>query len=217
MFFAFVLDALSRMVVGWQLAQNMRTTLVLDTSDGPRPTCSRGRRRARAHSDRGGQGGLNRSSQQRFCVMNLRMQVTARWASAQRRDGVARLSSWRLVRRASRSGDSRVRASGYPARSGPDREFVTASGRIERVLVSSARRARWGPVQTVVVGHSFQHFARASPAKRFPGRRFQRLCDGSEILSTVHGQVDPFGKYWRSGRSVFSLVPCCHGLGGSQK
>jgi transposase-like protein len=29
-FFAFVLDAFSRMVVGWQLAQHMRTTLVLD-------------------------------------------------------------------------------------------------------------------------------------------------------------------------------------------
>ena len=30
MFFAFVLDAYSREVVGWQLATNMRTTLVLD-------------------------------------------------------------------------------------------------------------------------------------------------------------------------------------------
>jgi transposase InsO family protein len=29
-FFAFVIDAFSRMVVGWQLAQHMRTTLVLD-------------------------------------------------------------------------------------------------------------------------------------------------------------------------------------------
>jgi putative transposase len=29
-FFAFILDAYSRMVVGWQLAANMRTTLVLD-------------------------------------------------------------------------------------------------------------------------------------------------------------------------------------------
>ena len=30
LFFAFIVDAFSRMVVGWQLAQNMRTTLVLD-------------------------------------------------------------------------------------------------------------------------------------------------------------------------------------------
>ena len=27
----------------------------------------------------------------------------------------------------------------------------------------------------------------------------------------------PFGKYWRSSRFVFSLVPRCHGLRGSQK
>jgi putative transposase len=30
LFFAFILDAFSRMIVGWQLAANMRTTLVLD-------------------------------------------------------------------------------------------------------------------------------------------------------------------------------------------
>ena len=30
MFFAFILDVFSRMIVGWQLAANMRTTLVLD-------------------------------------------------------------------------------------------------------------------------------------------------------------------------------------------
>ena len=30
MFFAFVIDVFSRMIVGWQLATHMRTTLVLD-------------------------------------------------------------------------------------------------------------------------------------------------------------------------------------------
>ena len=30
LYFSFVLDVFSRMVVGWQLACNMRTTLVLD-------------------------------------------------------------------------------------------------------------------------------------------------------------------------------------------
>jgi putative transposase len=30
LFFAFIIDAYSRMIVGWQLAANMRTTLVLD-------------------------------------------------------------------------------------------------------------------------------------------------------------------------------------------
>ena len=30
MYFAFILDVFSRMIVGWQLAANMRTDLVLD-------------------------------------------------------------------------------------------------------------------------------------------------------------------------------------------
>jgi putative transposase len=64
-FFAFVLDAYSRRVVGWQLAGHMRTTLVLDAL-----RMALGQRRPGAdvalvhHSDRGSQTGLNRSSQQ---------------------------------------------------------------------------------------------------------------------------------------------------------
>ncbi|HWD86109.1 MAG TPA: IS3 family transposase [Solirubrobacteraceae bacterium] len=66
-FFAFVLDAYSRKVIGWQLASHMRTTLVLDAL-----RMALGTRRPGAevqlvhHSDRGSQPGLNRSSQQ--CV-----------------------------------------------------------------------------------------------------------------------------------------------------
>ena len=65
LFFAFVLDAFSRMVVGWQLAGHMRTTLVLDAL-----RMALGQRAPGAdlalvhHSDRGSQPGLNRSSQQ---------------------------------------------------------------------------------------------------------------------------------------------------------
>jgi putative transposase len=68
-FFAFVIDAYSRRVVGWQLASHMRTTLVLDAL-----RMALGRRRPGAdvalvhHSDRGSQGGLNRSSQHRPVV-----------------------------------------------------------------------------------------------------------------------------------------------------
>ena len=68
-FFAFVLDAFSRMVVGWQLAQNMRTTLVLDAL-----RMALGQRTPGAdvalvhHSDRGSQPGLNRWSQQPLSV-----------------------------------------------------------------------------------------------------------------------------------------------------
>ena len=64
-FFAFVLDAFSRKVVGWQLARHMRTTLVLDAL-----RMALGQRRPGAdvalvhHSDRGSQVRLNRSSQQ---------------------------------------------------------------------------------------------------------------------------------------------------------
>ena len=64
LFFAFIIDAFSRMVVGWQLAAHMRTDLVLDAL-----RMALGLRGAGAdvelvhHSDRGSQGGFNRSSQ----------------------------------------------------------------------------------------------------------------------------------------------------------
>jgi putative transposase len=64
-FFAFVLDAFSRRVVGWQLASHMRTTLVLEAlrmalwRRGPGADVA-----VVHHSDRGSQPGLNRSSQQ---------------------------------------------------------------------------------------------------------------------------------------------------------
>jgi len=63
-FFSFVIDVYSRRVVGWQLAGNMRTTLVLDALG-----MALGQRAPGAdvalvhHSDRGSQGRLNRSSQ----------------------------------------------------------------------------------------------------------------------------------------------------------
>ncbi len=64
-FFAFVIDAFSRKVVGFKLAAHMRTTLVLDAL-----RMALGQRAPGAdvalvhHSDRGSQAGLNRSSQQ---------------------------------------------------------------------------------------------------------------------------------------------------------
>jgi transposase InsO family protein len=63
-FFAFVIDAYSRAIVGWQLASHMRTTLVLDAL-----RMALHRRRPGAdvqlvhHSDRGSQHGLNWPSQ----------------------------------------------------------------------------------------------------------------------------------------------------------
>ena len=63
-YFAFILDAFSRRVVGWQLASHMRTTLVLDAL-----RMALGTREHRAdfqlvaHTDRGSQGEFNWSSQ----------------------------------------------------------------------------------------------------------------------------------------------------------
>jgi hypothetical protein len=61
-YLAFILDCYSRMIVGWQLATHMHAELVLDALE-----MANGLRRPDAgliaHSDRGSQGGFNRSSQ----------------------------------------------------------------------------------------------------------------------------------------------------------
>ena len=59
----FIVDAFSRMIVGWRVASHMRTEMVLDAIEMAR--WSRGARHAdlRCHSDAGSQGGFNRSSQ----------------------------------------------------------------------------------------------------------------------------------------------------------
>jgi putative transposase len=65
---AFVIDVFSRRVVGWQLARHLRTDLALDALE-----MGLWLRRAHEldglvhHSDRGSQGGFNRSSQQLGC------------------------------------------------------------------------------------------------------------------------------------------------------
>ena len=68
LFFAFIIDAFSRRVVGWQLASNMRTTLVLDALRMALGMRGPGADVALVHhSDRGSQLRLNRSSQHRCC------------------------------------------------------------------------------------------------------------------------------------------------------
>jgi putative transposase len=68
-YFSFVIDVWSRRIVGWQLAGNMRTDLVLDAL-----RMALSRRRAGAdvelvhHSDAGSQTRFKRSSQHRFVV-----------------------------------------------------------------------------------------------------------------------------------------------------
>jgi len=59
-----VIDVFSRMIVGWQLAANMRNTLVLDALRMALGLREHGADvRLVAHSDAGSQGGFNRSSQ----------------------------------------------------------------------------------------------------------------------------------------------------------
>ena len=73
-FFAFVIDVFSRMIVGWQLATHMRTDLVLDALRMALGLRSPGADVALVHhSDRGSQGEFNRSSQQCVREMNLRI------------------------------------------------------------------------------------------------------------------------------------------------
>jgi putative transposase len=60
----FIVDAFSRRIVGWRVASNMRTEMVLDALEMARR--SRGNRRLIGlvtHSDAGSQGGFNRRSQ----------------------------------------------------------------------------------------------------------------------------------------------------------
>ena len=60
----FIVDAFSRRIVGWRVAANMKTEMVLDALEMAR--ASRGRHRLVGlvtHSDAGSQGGFNRSSQ----------------------------------------------------------------------------------------------------------------------------------------------------------
>jgi putative transposase len=79
-FFAFVLDAYSRMIVGWQLAPHMRTDLVLDALRMAFHHRAPGAGvQLIHHSDRGSQGGFNWSSQ------HLVMEVV--------RDGCSRASA----------------------------------------------------------------------------------------------------------------------------
>jgi putative transposase len=64
-YFSFVIDVFSRMIVGWQLASHMRTDLVLDALRMALGLREPGADfRLVAHTDAGSRLGLNRSSQQ---------------------------------------------------------------------------------------------------------------------------------------------------------
>ena len=54
-------------------------------------------------------------------------------------------------------------------------------------------------------------------ASTFLGRRLSRSAIASRSLCDSASSLVPFGRYWRTNPLVFSLVPRCHGLLGSQK
>jgi putative transposase len=119
-YFSFVIDVFSRMVVGWQLASHMRTDLVLDAL-----RMALGLREPGAdfelvhHTDAGSQGGFNRSSQrhdERSCDGSTATEV-----------GSSRSSSDALAG-SSVGGASR----GAPAVLGRDRSWCVQRGRGRR-------------------------------------------------------------------------------------
>jgi putative transposase len=59
----FIIDAFSRMIVGWRVASNMRTETVLDAIEMARWSRGTQLEGLRCHSDAGSQGEINRSSQ----------------------------------------------------------------------------------------------------------------------------------------------------------
>ena len=83
-FFAFVIDVYSRMIVGWQFADHMRTDLVLDAlrmalaQRGPGADVE-----LVHHSDAGSQPTFNRSSQHRFVdlIVNIDRVLPQEFAS----------------------------------------------------------------------------------------------------------------------------------------
>jgi putative transposase len=63
---AFVIDVFARRIVGWRASSSLRTDLALDALE--QAIWSRSATEGLVHhSDRGGQGGFNRSSQQSQC------------------------------------------------------------------------------------------------------------------------------------------------------
>jgi putative transposase len=143
LYLAAVQDVFSRRIVGWSMADHMRTELVVDALE----MALEHRRPAPGlvhHSDQGSQPGLNRSSQQplsvRGPVYRLRERLCDFRAAA--RAGVTRLSPRRLARRAGRSGDSHVRAVRAPvggAAASPCLAQVTRTALCESRIVSCRR------------------------------------------------------------------------------
>lgn len=94
-YLSFILDACSRKIVGWSMATHLRTELVVDALQmaiarrNPSPGLVH-------HSDRGVQGGFNRSSQHMLVVVSLAVLGRLRLASSSLKSfSVGSSESWR--------------------------------------------------------------------------------------------------------------------------
>ena len=84
---SFVLDVFARRIVGWKLSTSLRTDLALDALNMGIWTRHREGDDLSAlvhHSDRGVQGGFNRSSQHRFGMANIVHRVALRQGCSSR-------------------------------------------------------------------------------------------------------------------------------------
>ena len=208
-FFSFVIDVFSRRVVGWQLAGHMRTDLVLDALRMALGTREPGADFALvAHTDRGSQPGLNRSSQQYVVRGTVGGAGDGRWWCAHDQRGGLRWDGPAVVAqarpRAGRSGDSRVRACADPP---PARLYQAC------VTAGAGREV----CQVVVDRNSLSASAGVLQLSVLRGRPFSAAATATRSSAPWRARSVPRGKYWRSSPLVFSLLPRCHGLCGSQK
>ena len=201
LYLAAVQDAFSRAIVGWAIESHMRAELVVDALQ-----MAVGRRRPEAglvhHSDQGSQLPLNRSSQRCVGEGTVRM-LSDSWVlglAARTRAGVRRACAGR-ARRWCAPGLRCLRS------------LACRPPRCERGIVSR-RGAR---VQAAGARYSLSTSAGVRQSRVFLGRVFRAAATAARSSAPCLARSVPFGKYWRSSPLVFSLVPRCHGLCGSQK
>jgi putative transposase len=188
LYLAAVQDAYSRAIVGWSMANHMRSTLVVDALE-----MALARRRPGPglvhHSDQGSLRGLNRSSQQ--CVRELNLGTAG--------DGALGFAAgtrlaWRGCRREGSPGGRAGAAIGACAPfGGPSwaRPASPCSAAVTQTLVSESRTS-----VAVGSGRRFQvlveHFGGSSPVEGLPGARVQGGGDGCEVVGAVPGEVGSF-------------------------
>ena len=92
---------------------------------------------------------------------------------------------------------------------GHDRQSPRRTGRVQGVV---ATRPRWCESSS-----SLKASDGVFQPRVFRGRRLSVAATAATSLALCRLRSVPLGKYWRSRPLVFSFVPRCHGLRGSQK